>query len=124
MPNIRPSSASDWTSFLKRKAGVQHGKTVLFADGVAPTNRDISPVAPGQCPSNTPVLVSRIPRDVGGSRIRRTASDYTNFVASRVADRRFESQGSGRVGENGDNVGGKTWTSVRVCDCSKTNLSA
>jgi hypothetical protein len=124
MPSVHPTSAGDWTTFLKRKAGVQHGKTVVFADGTAPTNRDINPVAPGQCPANTPVLGSRIPRDVGGSRIRRTASDYTNFVASRFAERTLNAQGSGRAGENGDNTGARTEFRIRVCNCTQEPLSA
>ena len=107
--------------FLKRKAGVQHGKAVVFADGVAPTNRDINPVAPRQSPAGTALL---IPRDVGGSRIRRTASDYTNYVASRFAERTLNAQGSGRAGENGGNTGARTEFRIRVCNCTQEPLSA
>ena len=121
MPSVHPTSAGDWTTFLKRRAGVQHGKTVVFADGVAPTNRDINPVAPQQSPYGAALL---IPRDVGGSRIRRTASDYTNFVASRFAERTMSVQGSGRAGENGDNTGAKTEFRIRVCNCTQEALSA
>lgn len=121
MPSVHPTSAGDWTTFLKRKAGVQHGKTVVFADGVAPTNRDINPVPPGQRPAGAALL---IPRDVGGSRIRRTASDYTNYVASRFSERTMSVQGSGRAGENGDNTGAKTEFRIRVCNCTQEALSA
>lgn len=121
MPSVHPTSAGDWTTFLKRKAGVQHGKTVVFADGVAPTNRDISPVAPGQSPYGAALL---LPRDVGGSRIRRTASDYTNYVASRFAERTLGAQGTRRAGENADNTGARTEFRIRVCDCTQESMSA
>jgi hypothetical protein len=121
MPSVHPTSAGDWTTFLKRRAGVQHGKTVVFADGVAPTNRDINPVAPGQIPAGTALLM---PRDVGGSRIRRTASDYTNYVASRFAERTLNAQGTGREGENADNTGARTEFRIRVCNCTREAMSA
>jgi hypothetical protein len=121
MPSVHPTSAGDWTTFLKRKAGVQHGKTVVFADGTAPTNRDINPVAPRQSPAGMALLM---PRDVGGSRIRRTASDYTNFVASRFAERTLNGQGTGRDGENADNTGARTEFRIRVCNCTREAMSA
>ena len=121
MPSVHPTSAGDWTTFLKRKAGVQHGKTVVFADGVAPTNRDINPGGTAKAPSGAALL---IPRDVGGSRIRRTASDYTNYVASRFAERTLNAQGTGRAGENADNTGARTEFRIRACDCTQEPLSA
>jgi hypothetical protein len=122
MPSVHPTSAGDWTTFLKRTAGVQHGKMVVFGDGVAPTNRDINPTAAPRLPYGKALL---IPTSVGTSRIRRTASDYTNFLASRVAERTMYVQGSnsGRPEENGLNTGAITQFRIRVCNCVKMTLS-
>lgn len=66
-----------------------------------------------------------IPTEVGRSRIRRTAGDYTNYVASNLEDYVLQSQGTGRVGENGDNTGAVRLT-VRMinrgpgCGCTRT----
>ena len=116
-----PTGAGDWTTFLKRKAGVQYGKMVVFADGVAPTNRDINPTSAARLPSGVALLN---PRDVGSSRILRTSSDYTNFVASRFSERTMLQQGTGRAGENGLNTGAMTRYRIRVCNCTITSLSA
>lgn len=110
MPTF-PTSASDWTMFLKRKAGVQFETEVQKATVPPPA----SSVPYG------PALL--IPRDVGRSRIRRTAGDYTNFVASRWAERTFLQQGTGRSGENALNTGAMTRFRIRMCNCTTISLS-
>jgi hypothetical protein len=104
-------SAADWTRIQRRRAGL------LYASEAA---KELAPTAPGRIPYGTALL---IPRDVGGSKFRRTASDYTNSVDARVADFFLKSQGVG------NNVNTK-YMLTRVCSCvsaqmdTKTGLCA
>ena len=63
-------------------------------------------------PAGTALL---IPRDVGGSKIRRTTEEYTNFVASQEEDFILHSQGSLAPNENGANTGAAKRTLTRIC---------
>lgn len=105
---------------MKRKAGVQHGLTVTGIGGAPPTNRDINPTPARRLPYGQALL---IPQDVGTSRILRTSSDYTNFVASRMAERTMLQQGTGRAGETGLNTGAMTRFRIRMCNCTTMSLS-
>jgi hypothetical protein len=101
-------SAADWTRIQRRRAGTRYAEMVMTTNGNPPTNRDINPTAAQKQPYGTALL---IPRDVGGSKIRRPASDYTNSVDARVTDYFFKSQGS-----NSNNVNTK-FMLTRLCTC-------
>ena len=96
-------SAADWTRIQRRKAGLRYASEAT---------KEVAPTAPGTLPYGTALL---IPRDVGGSKFRRTASDYTNSVDSRVTDYFFKSQGVG------NNVNTK-FMITRLCLCETTEM--
>lgn len=114
MPSTMSMSAADWTRIQRRRAGFRYQ-----AETLAP-NRIVKGDAEKQL-YGTALL---IPPEVGGSKIQRPASDFTNHVASRVTDYYFKSQGSGRAGENGDNNAYTRFRLTRLCDCSTTNMDS
>lgn len=69
-------SAADWTRMQRRKAGNTY---VLKAQN----SKEVSPTAPRVLPYGAALL---IPRDVGGPKTVRPASDFTNYKASQVSD--------------------------------------
>jgi hypothetical protein len=75
--------------------------------------RELNPTAPRVLPNGTALL---IPRDVGGPKTRRAASDYTNYVDSQRADFVLMSQGNGLAAENGDNTGAAKRVLNRICN--------
>jgi len=91
-------SAADWTRIQRRKAGLRYASEAT---------KEVAPTPAQTRPYGTALL---IPRDVGGSKIRRTASDYTNSVDARVTDYYFKSQGVG------NNVNTK-FMRTRLCTC-------
>ena len=97
-------SAADWTRIQRRRAGVRYE---------AEAAKERAPILPETRPYGTALL---IPRDVGGSKFRRTASDYTNSVDARVADFFLKSQGVG------DNVNTK-YMLTRVCNCVSAQMN-
>jgi hypothetical protein len=106
-------SAADWTRMQRRKAGSQY---------MTEASKAVNPTAAARNPYGEALL---IPTEVGRSRIRRTASDYTNYVASNLADYVLKSQGTGRAGENGTNTGAAKLTVNMInrgtgCACSTT----
>jgi hypothetical protein len=103
-------SAADWTRIQRRKAGL------TYLDEAA---KAVNPPAPSVLPYGTALLM---PRDVGRSKIRRTASDFTNYKASQMSDFVLYSQGSGVSGETGENTGAVKKTLTRICGCKTTAL--
>ena len=103
-------SAADWTRIQRRKAGLTY---------ITEAAKAVDPPAPSVLPYGAALLM---PRDVGRSKIRRTAGDYTNYIASQTADFVLYSQGSGVVGENGGNTGAVKKTLTRICGCKTTAL--
>jgi len=101
-------SAADWTRMQRRKAGIKYMTDANKPARVAPDLRSEERLCP-----------------VGGSKIRRTAGDYTNFVASNLADYVLKSTGTGRAGETVENTGAARLT-VRMigrgtgCSCTTT----
>lgn len=91
-------SSADWTRLQRRRAGTRYPAEILSKKA------ETRP----QLPYGTPLL---IPKDVGVSKIQRTASDWTNSVDARVADFFTKSTGSNNA---------TILTLNRVCDCSKT----
>jgi hypothetical protein len=98
-------SAADWTRLQRRKAGNNY-----FVD--ATKARELNPNAPSILPAGTALLD---PRDVGGPKTRRAASDYTNYVDSQRADYILRSQGNGLSTENGNNTGAAKLMLTRIC---------
>ncbi len=99
-------SAADWTRMQRRMAGTKY-----LTDAV----REVNPPMPRQWPYGEALL---IPSSVGGSKIRRTASDYTNHLGSRVEDFVLTSQGSGRnARETALNNNYVTQKVTRICSC-------
>jgi hypothetical protein len=101
-------SAADWTRNQRRKAGLTY---------LTDAAKEVNPPAPSVRLYGTALL---IPRDVGSSKIRRTASDFTNYTASRMSDFILYSQGSGVPNENGANTGARKMTLTRICGCKTT----
>jgi hypothetical protein len=109
-------SAGDWTRMQRRDAGNTYVLDAKNSREVNPTARIVLPYGPDLL----------IPRDVGGPKTRRTAEEYTNFVASRSTDFILSSQGSQAPGENGLNTGAVKKTLTRICNgpsgCAPTIL--
>ena len=92
----------------RRKAGINYMSDANKPARVAPDLRPEERLCP-----------------VGGSRIRRTATDYTNYVASGVADYVLKSTGTGRIGETVENTGAAKLRVVMAgrgagCKCTTT----
>jgi hypothetical protein len=113
-------SAADWTRLQRQKGGTTYGPTVMKIGGTAPTNKDITaPVAPPNAGSTSCPKSVLIPCAVAGKpKTLRPASDWTNYIASGLADYVVTSQGSGRAGETGLNNGYTTNKVNRVCSCT------
>jgi hypothetical protein len=110
-------SAADWTRLQARKAGNTY---VLKAQN----SKEVSPTAPRVPPYGTALL---IPRDVGGPKTVRPASDFTNYTASQVSDFVLYSQGSAAGTRNtAFNTGAVKKTLNRICagptGCAPTDL--
>ena len=105
-------SAADWTQIQRRKAGLRYSSEAT---------KQVAPTPSRQVPYGTALM---IPRDVGGSKIQRTASDYTNSVGARFTDYYFKSQGSGRAGETGDNNAYTRFRITRLCNCTTTTMDS
>lgn len=110
-------SAADWTRLQRREAGNRYVVDATKA-------REVDPNAPRVLPSGTALLM---PRDVGGSKTRRSVEDYTNYIASQRDDFILRSQGNGLSTENGNNTGAAKLTLNRICNgtngCAPTVLS-
>ena len=103
MPSTMSMSAADWTRIQRRRAGVRYA---------AEARKEVAPIAAAARPYGTALL---IPRDVGGSKFRRTASDYTNSVDARVTDYYMKTQGTG------DNAYTR-FMIRRLCNCTITHM--
>lgn len=100
----RGLSAGDWIR-LQRIRGAKTYATVNLA-----TNKDIAPPPNPQVPHDPSTLIKPV---VGTSRIRRTASQWTDYRASQTAD--FVT--SENTGRNGNAL-----SVTRLCDCSTAAL--
>jgi len=122
-------SAADYTRMLRRTGGMNLDKTVGVGvnpnspDTVFPKDKDVAPAMFNQNPYGTALL---IPASVGTSKIRRPASDWTNYLSARNADYVLKSQGGGSANETGENTGAVKFKVVRVaaCRCAAANLPA
>jgi len=109
-------SASDWTRMQRRIGGMNYDRTVGIAPATNnfPKDEDINPPAFNRSQYGVALL---IPADVGGSKIRRPASEFTNFTAARVADYVLKSQGQKGTNENAQNTGTAKLTVTRLAAC-------
>ena len=109
-------SAADWTRLQRQRGGTTYGPTVMRIGGTAPTNKDVAPINPEKVPAGKALM---IPYDgAGTSKTLRPASDWTNYIASGVADYVLGSQGSGRAGETNLNNNYVTQRVNRICSCT------
>ena len=105
--------ASDWTR-IKKLNGARGNMYVVYG----PVSPAPPPLLTGitNPPPRTEVETGRrIYTEVGGSKIRRPASHFTDYVASQTADYVLESV-------NSANKVGKKLDHKWVCDCSRTKL--
>lgn len=105
----RGLSAGDWIR-LKRLRGATTYASVNLA-----TNKDIYPVNPPQVliHNTSPINVFDV---VGTSKIRRTASNWTDYIASQTADFVLTSQGSSTNPSVTNSV-------TKLCSCSAPSYS-
>ena len=101
----RGLSAGDWIR-LQRIRGAKTYASVNLA-----TNKDIAPPPNAQVPHDPSTLIKPV---VGTSRIRRTASQWTDYQASQTAD--FVT--SANTGRNGN-----TLSVTKICSCVTTPLT-
>ena len=110
----RGLSAGDWIRLQRLRGARNNGRT--GADGVLTSNKDIAPTPFPQLGYNPSLLIHR---NIGTSKIRRPASNWTDFVASQTADFVVSSQ---RV-NSGVNVAGVKNTRTTLCNCTATTLT-
>lgn len=105
----RGLSAGDWIR-LKRLQGAKTYSSINLS-----TNKDIIPPQPNQFEihNSSPINVFPV---VGTSKIRRTASSWTDYIASQTADYVLTSQGS----STNPSV---TNTVTKLCSCSTPTYS-
>ena len=107
-------SAADWTRMKRRTGGMNYDLTVGAGSDNFPANKDVIPPPFNQIGYRSELMVRK---DVGGSKIRRPASEFTNFTAAQVSDYVLKSQGQGGVNENALNTGTATLTVKRLAAC-------
>ncbi len=105
----RGLSAGDWIR-LKRLRGAKTYSSVNLS-----TNKDIVPPQPNQFEIHNTSPINVFPV-VGTSKIRRTASSWTDYIASQTADYVLTSQGS----STNPSV---TNTVTKLCSCSVPTYS-
>lgn len=106
----RGLSASDWVR-LKRLQGAKTYNSVNLT-----TNKDIYPPQSNQFEIHNSSAILTFPV-VGTSKIRRTASNWTDYIASQTADFVLTSQGS----STNPSI---TNTVTKLCNCSTPTYSA
>ena len=100
----RGLSAGDWVR-LQRLRGAK-----AYATSVA-SNKDIAAPPAGQLPYTPSSLIKPV---VGSSRIRRTASNWTDHIASQTAD---------FVTSRSNGLNGNVLTRTKLCDCTSATLN-
>jgi len=101
----RGLSAGDWVR-LQRIRGAKTYATVNLD-----TDKDISPPPNPQVPHDPSTLIKPV---VGTSRIRRTASQWTDYQASQTAD---------FVTSKSNGVNGNILSVTKICSCVTTSLT-
>jgi len=111
----RGMSAGDWVRMQRLRGARNNG--AVGVDGVLVTNKDIAPTAFPQVGYSRSLMIRK---NIGTSKIRRPASNWTDFIASQTADMVLSSQ----TVNNGVNVTGITNTLTKLCNCSSTVLQS
>lgn len=115
----RGLSAGDWIRLQRLKGsrsnGYSYTSNSVSVDGVLTTNKDINP------PNSSQFLVHNnsainVFDAVGTSKIRRPASNWTDYLASQTADFVLSRQ----AGVNQTSI---TNTVTKLCSCTSTTLS-
>ena len=88
-------------------------------DTVFPKDKDVAPAMFPQFPYGGDQLIKPV---VGTSKIRRPASDWTNYLGARTADYVLKSQGGQSTNENVDNTGAVKFKVVQIAACRCTTL--
>ena len=107
----RRMDASDWTR-IKRLNGARGNMYVVYGPVSPPLLTGIT----NPVPRLEPESGRRVYTEFGTSKIRRPASNYTDYRASQTSDFVLESTNS--------STGAKILTQTRICDCStRINLA-
>jgi hypothetical protein len=107
----RGLSAGDWTRLQRLRGARNNGYS--GSDAVLVTNEDIAPTAFPQGRYSRSLLIRR---NVGTGRIRRPASNWTDYIASQTADFVLPSQ-------KANNNTSITNTVTKLCDCTSTTAT-
>jgi hypothetical protein len=113
-------SASDWIR-MKRLEGARtnaysYSANGVSASGVLTTNKDIAPPQSNQLEVHNINGAINVFPVVGTSKIRRPASNWTDYVASQTADYLTYSQGA-------VNTTSVVRTQTKLCGCRSTVLN-
>lgn len=112
----RGLSAGDWVRLqrLRQNRSYYASSQTTLANSVVGSNKDIAPVPPAQFDQhlNSSINVFSV---VGTSKIRRTASNWIDFVASQTADYVLPSQAA----LHGTSIKN---TRTTLCDCVSTTV--
>lgn len=122
----RGMSASDWIRMKRLKGARENGYTNGSTNGLLSSlntsgnpnqifNKDVAPPQTNQDEIHNKSAINVFPV-VGTSKIRRPASNWTDYVASQTADYVLSSQ-------NSINATSVKNTVVKVCSCISTPLS-
>jgi hypothetical protein len=116
----RGLSAGDWIRLQRLKGARSNGYSNASTNGVLTStspifNKDVAPPNSAQflVHNNSAISVFEV---VGTSKIRRPASNWTDYIASQTADFVL----SGRSTLNATSV---TNTVTKICNCTSTTLS-
>lgn len=116
----RGMSASDWVRMKRlqgaRANGLSYTIGSVAVNGVLTTDKDIAPPQMIQQPIHNTNAAIKVYPVVGTSKIRRPASNWTDFVASQTADYMLSSQ-SATTGTSVKN------TLTKLCSCTATTVS-
>jgi len=115
----RGLSAGDWVRLKRlqgaRANGYSYTQNSVSVSGVLTTNKDIVPPQPNQFEIHNYSAIGVYPV-VGTSKIRRAASNWTDYIASQTADYVLTSQASTTSPSVTNSV-------TKLCSCSAPNYS-
>lgn len=117
----RGLSAGDWVRLQRLRGARANGRSYTEGNvsvaGVLTTNKDVVPPQSSQIPiANTNTAINVFPV-VGTSKIRRPASNWTDFVASQTADYILSSQAA-TTGTSVKN------SQTKLCSCATPTVLA
>ena len=101
---------------VSQNFSVSYSQATVNANSIIQTNSDISPQMAAQYPYNPSILIKPV---VGTGKIRRPASNWTDYVASQTGDFITVSQNA----NNGIPTGGIIQNLTKICDSAGTVYS-